>query len=69
MNNCKGMSLWGLLLAVLIVMILLKMALPQYQKAVVKSQQQTQQTLKQVQDTLQQAEKAAAHRADTDLNF
>ena len=69
MNNQKGMSLLGMLIALLLVMILLKMMLPRYQKTVVKSQQQTQQTLKHVRDTLKQAENSAARRANADLDF
>ena len=69
MKNKKGMSLLGLLISLLIVMILLQIILPRYQKTMLKSQQQTRQTLDELKGTIRQAEKEAARRADTNLNF
>ena len=69
MNNKKGMSLLGLLLTVLIIIVLLKLMVPLYQKATVKPHYEKQQTLQHVRTTIEQAEKSAAQRANPNLNF
>jgi len=73
-RSIKGFSLIGLLLAVLIIGILIKLMLPQYKQAVapqqtqgqphVRTQSQAKQTVDNVRAALKSAEQAAQRRAE-----
>ena len=72
--NKKGMSLIGLLLAVVIIVILLKLMIAPYKKTVtapgqtqhIQTQSQAKQTVDYVRAQLQEAQKAANQRANFD---
>ena len=73
--NQKGMSVIGLLLAALIIALLLKLAIAPYKQAAnpapgqtqrIQTQSQAKQTVDNVRAQLQEAQKAAARRANFD---
>ena len=74
----KGFSLIGFLLAALLIGILLKLMITPYQKQAtanpqqpqrIQTQSQAKQTVDHVRATLEQAQKAAAKRAEAGLDF
>lgn len=60
----KGLSLLGMLITLVIIMILISIMLPKYQKTVTTQHSQQKQTIDNVRKTLKQAENAAAKRAE-----
>ena len=64
MQNKKGFSLIGLLITVVIVMILATIVVTQYQTINKAEQVRTEQTLRQLQSSVKDIEKAAVQRAD-----
>jgi len=73
----KGFSLIGFLLAALLIGLLLKLMIAPYQKTTantnqpqhIQTQSQAKQTVDHVRATLEQAQKAAAKRAEAGMDF
>lgn len=63
-NNQKGMSLLGLLIALLLVMILTSFLLKSYQKSAPGKQSAPKQTVEDVRKAVKNFEDVAAQRAD-----
>ena len=64
LNQKKGLSLLGMLITLIIIMVLISIMLPKYQKTVTTQHSQQKQTIDNVRKTLKQAENAAAKRAE-----